>query len=131
MTIYSTQSYSYKPTSFAGAPYSQAIKYNGMIFCSGTTPVNPEGQLVGVVEKDVQAQTHQVLKNISGLLEDCGSSMAKVLKVNVFIKDMNDFKAINDVYATYFPDPKPCRTCVEVARLPLDVLVEIEVTAAQ
>ncbi|KAI8070736.1 L-PSP endoribonuclease family protein Brt1 [Gongronella butleri] len=114
-----------------GAPYSQAIKFNGLIFLSGTCPVDPQGNHVGIKEKDVQAQTHQVLKNISGLLEDAGSSMAKVLKVNVFIKNMEDFKAINEVYATYFPDPKPTRTCVEVARLPLDCLVEIECIAAQ
>ncbi|KAI8082996.1 endoribonuclease L-PSP [Halteromyces radiatus] len=114
-----------------GAPYSQAIKFNGLIFLSGTCPVDPQGNHVGIAEKDVTKQTHQVLQNIQGLLEDCGSSMAKVLKVNVFIKDMGDFKAINDVYATYFPDPKPTRTCVEVARLPLDCLVEIECIAAQ
>ncbi|KAH8547690.1 Endoribonuclease L-PSP/chorismate mutase-like protein [Umbelopsis sp. PMI_123] len=120
-----------KKTAPLRGPYSQAIKYNGLIFCSGTTPLTPEGKLVGVEEKDVQAQTHQVLKNISSLLDDCGSSMAKVLKVNIFIKDMNDRNVINEIYATYFPDPKPCRTCVEVARLPMDILVEIEVTAAQ
>ncbi|SAM04112.1 hypothetical protein [Absidia glauca] len=113
------------------APLSQAIKSGGLIFLSGTCPVDPQGNHVGIAEKDVTKQTHQVLQNITGLLEDCGSSMAKVLKVNVFIKDMNDFKAINDVYATYFPDPKPVRTCVQVARLPLDCLVEIECTAAQ
>lgn len=81
------------------APLSQAIKSNGLIFLSGTCPVDPQGNHVGIAEKDVTKQTHQVLQNITGLLEDCGSSMAKVLKVNVFIKDMNDFKAINDVYA--------------------------------
>ncbi|ORY96853.1 Endoribonuclease L-PSP/chorismate mutase-like protein [Syncephalastrum racemosum] len=120
-----------KKTAPIGAPYSQAIKFNGLIFVSGTCPIDTEGNLVAVEPKDVQKQTHQVLKNISGLLEDCGSDMSKVLKVNVFVKDMNDFKAINDVYATYFPDPKPTRTCVEVARLPLDVAVEIECIAAQ
>ncbi|SAM06461.1 hypothetical protein [Absidia glauca] len=118
-------------TAPVGAPYSQAIKYNGLIYLAGTCPVDPQGNHVGIAEKDVTKQTHQVLQNISGLLEDCGSSMAKVLKVNVFIKDMANFKAINDVYATYFPDPKPVRTCVEVARLPLDCLVEIECIAAQ
>ncbi|CAO3599090.1 unnamed protein product [Absidia cylindrospora] len=113
------------------APLSSAIKSGGLIFLSGTCPVDVEGNLVGIAEKDVTKQTHQVLQNMTALLEDCGSSMAKVLKVNVFIKDMNDFKAINDVYTTYFPDPKPTRTCVEVARLPLDCLVEIECIAAQ
>ncbi|ORZ18500.1 endoribonuclease L-PSP [Absidia repens] len=114
-----------------GAPYSQAIKFNGMIFVAGTCPVDPQGNHVGIAEKDVTKQTHQVLQNIRGLLEDCGSDMSKVLKVNVFIKDMKNFKDINDVYETYFPDPKPTRTCVEVARLPLDCLVEIECIAAQ
>jgi 2-iminobutanoate/2-iminopropanoate deaminase len=86
-------------TAPVGAPYSQAIKYNGLIYLAGTCPVDPQGNHVGIAEKDVTKQTHQVLQNISGLLEDCGSSMAKVLKVNVFIKDMANFKAINDVYA--------------------------------
>ncbi|OZJ01635.1 hypothetical protein BZG36_05417 [Bifiguratus adelaidae] len=110
-----------------GAPYSQAITYNGMMFCSGIVPMKPDGSLI---TGTIQEQTHQVLTNLTNLLEAAGTSTAKALKVNIFMRDMNDFKDMNEVYAQYFPDPKPARTAVQVARLPLDVGVEIECICA-
>lgn len=107
-------------------PYSQAIEVNGMVYTSGIIPVIPEtGEIpVGSVE-----QAKQALKNLSNLLEASGSSMDQVVKTTVFIKEMNDFAAINEVYATYFTGAFPARSCVEVARLPKDVMLEIEAIA--
>ena len=108
-------------------PYSQAIEFNGMIYTSGMIPINPtDGSLVtGTVEE----QAEQALKNLKALVEESGSSMEQVIKTTVFIKDMNDFAKINDVYARYFTHNYPARSCVEVARLPKDVLIEIEAVA--
>jgi 2-iminobutanoate/2-iminopropanoate deaminase len=108
-------------------PYSQAVEVNGMIYTSGMIPINPaDGTLVtGTVEE----QAEQALKNLKALIEESGSSMDKVVKTTVFIKDMNDFAKINEVYAKYFTDSYPSRSCVEVARLPKDVLIEIEAIA--
>lgn len=108
-------------------PYSQAVEVNGMIYTSGMIPINPaDGTLVtGAVEE----QAEQALKNLKALIEESGSSMDKVVKTTVFIKDMNDFAKINEVYARYFTDNYPSRSCVEVARLPKDVLIEIEAIA--
>ncbi|MBS5934855.1 MAG: RidA family protein [Clostridiales bacterium] len=108
-------------------PYSQAVEVNGMIYTSGMIPINPaDGTLVtGAVEE----QAEQALKNLKALIEESGSSMDKVIKTTVFIKDMNDFAKINEVYARYFTDNYPSRSCVEVARLPKDVLIEIEAIA--
>lgn len=108
-------------------PYSQAIEVNGMIYTSGVVPLDPETG--AVVEGDAAAQAERVFKSLQGLLEDAGSSMEKVVKTTVFIKNMNDFGAINEVYARYFKEPFPARSCVEVARLPKDVLIETEVIA--
>lgn len=108
-------------------PYSQAIEVNGLIYTSGVVPLDPETG--AVIEGDVTDQADRVFKSLKGLLEDAGSSMDKVIKTTVFIKDMNDFAKINEVYAKYFPEPFPARSCVEVARLPKDVLLETEVIA--
>lgn len=108
-------------------PYSQAIEFNGMIFTSGMIPINPaDGTLV---TGSVEEQAEQALKNLKALVEESGSSMEQVVKTTVFIKDMNDFAKINEVYARYFTKNYPSRSCVEVARLPKDVLVEIEAIA--
>ncbi|WP_054709736.1 RidA family protein [Bacillus sp. JCM 19041] len=107
-------------------PYSQGMIVNNMFYSSGQIPLTPEGELVnGTVEE----QTHQVFANLKAVLAEAGSSLGKVVKATVFIKDMNDFPQINDVYGTYFSEHKPARSCVEVARLPKDVLIEIEVIA--
>ena len=108
-------------------PYSQAIRANGMIYCSGQIPINPA---TGAIEaQTIEAQTAQAITNLKNVLEKAGSSLAKVVKTTVFIKNMNDFAALNKVYAELFGDTKPARSCVEVARLPKDVLVEIECIA--
>lgn len=108
-------------------PYSQAVEVNGMIYTSGMIPINPvDGTLVtGTVEE----QADQALKNLKALIEESGSTMEKVVKTTVFIKDMNDFAKINEIYARYFTTNYPSRSCVEVARLPKDVLIEIEAIA--
>ncbi|MGX9757278.1 RidA family protein [Clostridioides difficile] len=108
-------------------PYSQAIKAGNLLFVSGQVPLVPE--TMEVVEGDVQAQTAQSLKNLKAILSESGADFSNVVKTTVFIKDMNEFGAINEVYAEYFGENKPARACVEVARLPKDVKVEIEVIA--
>ena len=107
-------------------PYSQAVVVGNMIFTSGQIPLNPK---TGEIPADVEAQTNQVFTNIKGLLEDAGTSMGKVVKTTVFIKNMEHFAKINQVYETYFSKPYPARSCVEVSRLPKDVLIEVEVIA--
>lgn len=108
-------------------PYSQGIKFGNFLFISGQTPLNPETRQI--VEGDVQAQARQCLENIKAILEAAGTNLDNVLKTTVFIKDMNSFGKINEIYAQYFTKNQPARSCVEVARLPMDVLVEIEVIA--
>jgi 2-iminobutanoate/2-iminopropanoate deaminase len=108
-------------------PYSQAVKLGNMIYTSGMIPLVPE--TMQIVEGDVQQQTKQVLENLKVLLESTGSSLENVIKTTVFIKDMNEFPKINEIYGQYFSSKQPARSCVEVARLPKDVLVEIEVIA--
>lgn len=109
-------------------PYSQALKVNGFVYCSGQIPINPA---TGTVEAEtIEDQTRQVIKNLAGVLEAAGASLSAVVKTTVFIKDMNDFAALNGVYAEMFGETKPARSCVEVARLPKDVKVEIEAVAA-
>lgn len=107
-------------------PYSQGIVVNNMFYSSGQIALIPEGELVdgGVVE-----QTHQVFRNLQAVLEAAGASFDTVVKTTVFIKNMDDFATINEIYAQYFTNHKPARSCVEVARLPKDVLLEIEVIA--
>jgi 2-iminobutanoate/2-iminopropanoate deaminase len=107
-------------------PYSQAVMTDTMVYCSGQIPLTPAGQMV---DGDVTAQTEQVFSNVKAVLAAAGSSLEKVVKVTVFLKDMNDFAAMNAVYGKYFTSNPPARSTVEVARLPRDAKVEIEITA--
>jgi 2-iminobutanoate/2-iminopropanoate deaminase len=109
-------------------PYSQAITIDSLVFCSGQIPLTPAGALV---EGDISEQTRQVLTNLSGLLAAAGSSLEHVLKTTVFLADMNDFAAMNVVYAEFFSSNPPARSTVQVARLPRDVRVEIEAIAVR
>ena len=109
-------------------PYSQAIKTNGVIYLSGQVALDPKsGELIG---GDIRQQTERVFENIKGILEAAGSNLHHVVKATVFLKDMNDFPAMNEVYARYFSAAPPARSTVQVARLPKDALVEIEVIAS-
>ena len=107
-------------------PYSQAQIVGDLVFCSGQIPVIPE---TGALAQGLEAQANQVFKNIAALLTAAGSDISKVVKTTVFIKNMDDFAAINAIYAQYFTEPFPVRSCVEVARLPKDVLLECEAIA--
>ncbi|MFC8688240.1 RidA family protein [Brevibacillus porteri] len=107
-------------------PYSQAAKVGPFLFASGQIPLRADGTLV---EGDVVEQTHQVFSNIQAVLAEAGGNLTNVVKATVFIKDMNDFGQLNEVYGQYFGDHKPARSTVEVARLPRDVKVEIEIVA--
>jgi 2-iminobutanoate/2-iminopropanoate deaminase len=108
-------------------PYSQAIKANGFVFLSGQIPLDPATQQV--VEGDIAIQTERVLENLKGVVEAAGSSLQQVLKTTVFLADMNDFVAMNEVYARYFSAHKPARSTVAVSRLPRNVRIEIELIA--
>jgi 2-iminobutanoate/2-iminopropanoate deaminase len=108
-------------------PYSQAIKANGLVFLSGQIALDPATQQL--ISGDVAAQTERVLQNLAGILTAAGSSLQQVVKTTVFLKNMSDFAAMNDVYGRYFTEAPPARSTVEVARLPKDVLVEIDVIA--
>ena len=107
-------------------PYSQGIVVNNLFYSSGQIPLTAEGTLV---EGDIKVQTHQVFKNLQAVLEAAGASLETVVKATVFIKDMDEFAQLNEIYGEYFHTHKPARSCVEVAKLPKDVLVEIEVVA--
>ncbi len=107
-------------------PYSQAIAANGTLYVSGQIPVNPA---TGEVSSDISEQTKQSMENIKAILEEAGTDFSKVVRCGIFIKDMNDFAKINEVYGSYFSEPYPARATVEVARLPKDVLVEIDAIA--
>lgn len=109
-------------------PYSQALKVGDFIFCSGQIPINPTTNTIEAVT--IEDQTRQVITNLKNVLEAAGSSLSNVVKTTVFIKDMNDFTALNSIYAELFGETRPARSCVEVARLPKDVKVEIECIAA-
>lgn len=109
-------------------PYSQGIRANGFLYVSGQVALDPKtGELAGV---DIRQQTQRTLENVKGILEAAGSNLHHVVKTTVFLKDMNDFGAMNEVYAKYFTSAPPARSTVQVARLPKDALVEIEVIAA-
>ena len=110
-------------------PYSQGIEANRTLYVSGQIPFVPE--TMTLVSDDVKAQTRQSLENVKAIVEAAGYTMEDVVKAGVFIKNMDDFAAINEVYAEYLGDVKPARACVEVARLPKDVKVEIEVIAVK
>jgi len=108
-------------------PYSQAIKTGGMVFCSGQIPIDPAtGEFVS---NDVVEQTEQVLKNLSAVLDAAGTNLGNVVKTTVFLADMGDFAAMNEVYGRYFSENKPARATVQAARLPKDARVEIDCIA--
>lgn len=109
-------------------PYSQAVVSQGFVFLSGQIPLDPATNRI--VEGDIGVQTARVLDNIGAVLEAAGSSLRRVVKTTVFLKDMGEFPKMNEVYARYFPENAPARATVEVARLPRDVRVEIEAIAA-
>jgi 2-iminobutanoate/2-iminopropanoate deaminase len=105
-------------------PYSQAVKANGLIFTAGQGPVDPvTGKLV---EGDTAAQTQRVMENLKTIVEASGSSLDRAVKATVYLKDMQDFAAMNEVYGRYFPQNPPARTTIQAARLPLDIRVEID-----
>ena len=108
-------------------PYSQAVVYNGVAYLSGQIPLDPATNQL--VEGDVAAQTERVLENLKAVLEAAGASLASVLKTTVFLKDMGDFPKMNEVYARYFPSNPPARSTVQAAKLPRDVMVEIDAIA--
>ena len=110
-------------------PYSQAIEVNQMVFTSGVIPINPEDGTL--VTGPIEEQADRVFKSLSNLLEAAGTSVDNVVKTTVFIKDMNDFAKVNEVYSRYFKTDCPARSCVEVARLPKDVLIEVEAIAVK
>ncbi|HEX8999722.1 MAG TPA: RidA family protein [Blastocatellia bacterium] len=108
-------------------PYSQAIKANGFVFASGQIPLDPA--TMQLIDGEIGAQTEQVLNNVKAVLEAAGSSLGQVVKTTVFLADMNDFAAMNEIYAAFFGQTRPARSTVQAARLPRDVKVEIEVVA--
>ena len=107
-------------------PYSQAIVTNNMVFTSGQIPVNPVG---GTIPDGIESQANQVFTNLKNLLEASGTGIDKVVKTTVFIQNMGDFPTVNAIYGTYFKEPYPARSCVEVSRLPKGVLIEVEAIA--
>lgn len=110
-------------------PYSQAIEVNGLVFTSGVIPIIPAtGELV---EGGIEAQADQAIGNLAALIEAAGAKIEDTIKTTVFIKDMNDFGKVNEIYSNYFKTDCPARSCVEVARLPKDVLIEIEAIVAK
>jgi 2-iminobutanoate/2-iminopropanoate deaminase len=108
-------------------PYSQAIVTDGLVFCSGQGPLDPQTNTL--VEGDITVQTERTMKNIAGLLGAMGLDFNDIVKTTCYLADMDDFKAFNGVYASYMPEPYPARTTIQAARLPMDILVEIEVIA--
>ncbi len=109
-------------------PYSQAIRAGSLLFVSGQIALDPEtGKMI---DGDLEAQTHRVLKNLGAILEAAGASFASVVRTTVYLADMNDFPAMNEIYATYFPSPAPARATVQAARLPRDARVEIDLIAS-
>lgn len=108
-------------------PFSQAVRANGFVFVSGQVALDPSTQKV--IEGDVSAQTERTLANVAAILHAAGSGLEKVVRAGVYLRDMKDFPAMNAVYARYFPTEPPARTTIEVSRLPLDVLVEVDVVA--
>ena len=110
----------------AVGPYSQAVRVGELLFTAGQIPLRPDGTLV---EGDVRVQARQVMENVKAVLEAGGSSLERVVKCTCFLADMNDFAAFNEVYGGYFGDEPPARSAVQVARLPKDVLIEVEAIA--
>lgn len=107
-------------------PYSQAIMVGDFIYTSGQIPINPK---TGIMETDIKLATKQSIENIKAILEEVGTSLENVIKTTIFLKDLNDFNVVNEVYATYFNENNPARSCVEVSKLPKDAVIEIEAIA--
>lgn len=107
-------------------PYSQAIKANGFLFVSGQIPLTPNGELAG---DDIKTQTKQVLKNLKSILKEADLSLKDTVKTTIFLKNMDDFSVVNEIYAQAFKEHKPARSTVEISKLPKDVLIEIELIA--
>jgi 2-iminobutanoate/2-iminopropanoate deaminase len=115
------------PAPFQGAPYSQAIAHGGLVFVSGQLGIDPEGNMV---EGGIAEQTEQVMQNLSAILEAAGTSLRNVVKATIFLADLGDFQAMNEVYARHVGDEPPARATFQVAALPSGALIEIEVIAA-
>lgn len=111
----------------AGGPYSHAVRTGNLLFVSGQGPLAQDGS--GPIRGTLEDETHQTMANLKAVLTDAGSGLEHVIKTTCFLKDMDNFKPFNDVYATYFPENPPARSCVEVARLPMDFQVEVEAIA--
>ena len=109
-------------------PYSQAVESNGFVFASGQIPIDPA---TGNIPEGIEAQAKQALTNVRNLIEAAGLTLDNVVKTSVFIKNMDDFARVNEIYSTYFTKDFPARSCVEVSRLPKDGLIEVEVSAAR
>ena len=108
-------------------PYSQAIKINGLVYTSGQVPVNPETKKID--SDDIETQAKQVMKNLEAVLNAANTDLSKVVKSTIFLKDLNDFGKVNEIYGSFFKSEPPARSCVQVAKLPLDCKIEIEVIA--
>lgn len=107
-------------------PYSQGISVGNLVYTSGQMPLNPQTK---VMETEISAASKQVMENVKAILEQAGVTMADVIKTTCFLKNMDDFAAFNAVYATYFPENPPARSCIQAAKLPMDVIVEVEAVA--
>lgn len=107
-------------------PYSQGIIVGDFVYTSGQIPINPK---TGIMETDIKLATKQSIENIKAILEEVGTSLENVIKTTIFLKDLNDFNVVNEVYATYFKENNPARSCVEVSKLPKDAVIEIEAIA--
>ena len=107
-------------------PYSQGIIVGDFVYTSGQIPINPA---TGVMESDIKLATKQSMENIKAILEEAGTSLENVVKTSIFLKDLNDFAAVNEVYGTYITENPPARSCVQVAKLPKDAVIEIEAIA--
>ena len=110
----------------AVGPYVQAVKVNGMVYCSGQLGIDPA---VGKMPEGVEAQAHCSMKNMGAILKEAGSDYSKIVKTTIFVADMNDFAKVNEIYKSYFGEEYPARSCVQVAKLPLGGLVEVECIA--
>ena len=109
-------------------PYSQGIIVGDFVYTSGQIPINPA---TGVVETDIKVATKQSMENVKAILEAAGTSLEKVIKTSIFLKDLNDFAVVNEIYGTYFSENPPARSCVQVAKLPKDAVIEIEAIATK
>ena len=109
-------------------PYSQGIIVGDFVYTSGQLPINPA---TGVLETDIKVATKQSMENVKAILEEARTSLENVVKTSIFLKDLNDFAAVNEVYGTYFTENPPARSCVQVAKLPKDAVIEIEVIATK